>query len=121
MSRNQEQKWQQLASVVAGRGPALPDGDPHRLLSTIGKHGVGPLIMERVREGTLTDLMPLVEDVLRRVMRESYRAEGDGGYRRTASEARPVVLVGGTGGSALPVSSAIARRPASRPIAALST
>jgi len=40
----------------------------------------------------------LLEDVLRRIMRDSYRAEGDHGYRRAAPEAWPVVLVGGAGG-----------------------
>ena len=39
----------------------------------------------------------LVEDLLRRIMRESYRAEGDRGFRRAAADPFPVVLVGGRG------------------------
>jgi len=40
----------------------------------------------------------LVEDMLRRIMRDSYRSEGEHGYRRAAPEPWPVVLVGGAGG-----------------------
>ncbi len=57
------------------------------------------LLRARRAEAEAQDVPPaLVEDVLRRVMRESYRAEGDRGYRRAAPEARPVTLVGGAGG-----------------------
>lgn len=57
------------------------------------------LLDARRREAEDKEVSPaLVEDVLRRVMRESYRAEGDTGYRRAAPAARPVVLVGGDGG-----------------------
>ncbi len=40
----------------------------------------------------------LVEDLLRRIMRESYSAEGEGGFRCVLDDPRPVVLVGGDGG-----------------------
>ncbi len=40
----------------------------------------------------------LVQDILRRIMRESYREEGQSGFRRAAPTSRPVVLIGGAGG-----------------------
>jgi chorismate mutase/prephenate dehydrogenase len=40
----------------------------------------------------------LVEDLLRRIMRESYGAEGEHGFRRVLSDPVPVVIVGGAGG-----------------------
>jgi len=39
----------------------------------------------------------LVEDLLRRIMRESYRAEGDHGFRCVLDDPVPVVIVGGDG------------------------
>ncbi len=39
----------------------------------------------------------LVEDLLRRIMRESYSAEGARGFRCAVDDPRPVVLVGGRG------------------------
>ncbi len=39
----------------------------------------------------------LVEDLLRRMMRESYVSEKDVGFKRIASELGPVVIVGGAG------------------------
>ena len=39
----------------------------------------------------------LIEDLLRRIMRESYSAEGARGYRCVLDAPRPVVLVGGRG------------------------
>ena len=39
----------------------------------------------------------LVEDVLRRVMRESYSAEGKTGFKPTNPELGPIVIVGGRG------------------------
>lgn len=57
------------------------------------------MLRERRREAEAHGVHPeLVEDVLRRIMRDSYLAEGDHGYRRAAPEAWPVVLVGGAGG-----------------------
>jgi len=39
----------------------------------------------------------LIEDVLRRVMRESYSSENDKGFKTLCPELRPVVIVGGKG------------------------
>ena len=39
----------------------------------------------------------LIEDLLRRIMRESYSAEGETGYRCALTDPRPVVIVGGGG------------------------
>lgn len=39
----------------------------------------------------------LIEDVLRRVMRESYTSENDKGFKTLCPELRPVVIVGGSG------------------------
>jgi chorismate mutase/prephenate dehydrogenase len=39
----------------------------------------------------------LIEDVLRRIIRESYQAEGDHGYQCAAPDLGPVVIVGGKG------------------------
>lgn len=40
----------------------------------------------------------MIEDVLRRVMRESYCAEGQQGFRPTAPELGPIVVIGGGNG-----------------------
>ena len=39
----------------------------------------------------------LIEDVLRRVMRESYTSENDKGFKKLNPELRPIVIVGGKG------------------------
>src|SRR5476649_2415066 len=39
----------------------------------------------------------LIEDVLRRVMRESYSSENDKGFKTLRPELRPIVIVGGGG------------------------
>lgn len=39
----------------------------------------------------------LIEDILRRVMRESYTSENDKGFKTLCPELRPVVIVGGKG------------------------
>lgn len=39
----------------------------------------------------------LIEDVLRRVMRESYSSENDKGFKTLCPSLRPVVIVGGAG------------------------
>ena len=39
----------------------------------------------------------LIEDVLRRVMRESYSSENDKGFKTLCPALRPVVIVGGVG------------------------
>lgn len=39
----------------------------------------------------------LIEDVLRRVMRESYSSENDKGFKTLCPSLRPVVIVGGGG------------------------
>ena len=56
------------------------------------------LLEARRREAAARGVSPdLVEDLLRRIMRESYRAEGDHGYRCVLDDPRPVVVVGGHG------------------------
>jgi chorismate mutase/prephenate dehydrogenase len=49
---------------------------------------------EAARRGLSPDL---VEDLLRRIMRESYRAEGEAGFRCVLAAPPPVVVVGGGG------------------------
>ncbi|WP_127958827.1 bifunctional chorismate mutase/prephenate dehydrogenase [Serratia microhaemolytica] len=39
----------------------------------------------------------LIEDVLRRIMRESYTSENDKGFKTLCPELRPVVIIGGNG------------------------
>ena len=39
----------------------------------------------------------LIEDVLRRIMRESYSRENDKGFKKLNEQARPIVIVGGDG------------------------
>jgi chorismate mutase/prephenate dehydrogenase len=57
------------------------------------------LLAGRRLEAQEAGLSPdLVEDLLRRIMRESYRAEGRGGFRSARSGAGKVVIVGGAGG-----------------------
>ncbi|MCB1049870.1 MAG: bifunctional chorismate mutase/prephenate dehydrogenase [Acidobacteria bacterium] len=55
------------------------------------------LIQARREEAQNAGISPdLIEDLLRRIMRESYRAEGK--FRTTKPEAGPIVIVGGAGG-----------------------
>jgi len=52
----------------------------------------------RRHEAELLGVPPdLIEDVLRRVMRESYTSENDKGFKTLCPELRPVVIVGGKG------------------------
>ncbi|MCC5854925.1 MAG: bifunctional chorismate mutase/prephenate dehydrogenase [Idiomarina sp.] len=39
----------------------------------------------------------VIEDVLRRIMRESYQAQRNEGFRKTATSDRPILIVGGEG------------------------
>ena len=39
----------------------------------------------------------LIEDVLRRVMRESYVSENDKGFKTLCPQLRPIVIIGGNG------------------------
>ena len=39
----------------------------------------------------------LIEDVLRRVMRESYSSENDSGFKCVNPQLRPIVMIGGAG------------------------
>ncbi len=56
------------------------------------------LITERRAEAEQRGLSPdLVEDLLRRIMRESYATEGRSGFSQTNPDAGPVVVVGGGG------------------------
>ncbi len=57
------------------------------------------LLAARRTEAQQAGVSPdLVEDILRRIMRESYRTEGDHGYRCVLPEhPQPVVIVGGKG------------------------
>jgi len=57
------------------------------------------MLRARAEEAESQGVSPgLVQDILRRIMRESYRAEGLSGFRCAVPEPRPVVLVGGAGG-----------------------
>lgn len=57
------------------------------------------LIAERRHEAARHGVSPeLIEDLLRRIMRESYMAEELSGFKRTLSKAAKVVIVGGGGG-----------------------
>lgn len=56
------------------------------------------LLEARRAEARAAGLSPdLIEDLLRRIMRESYQAEGDHGYRCVLDDPVPVVIVGGRG------------------------
>jgi len=56
------------------------------------------LLRSRRAEAAARGVSPeLVEDLLRRIMRESYRTEGGAGFRCVLAEPRPVVVVGGGG------------------------
>jgi len=57
------------------------------------------LISARRAEAQMAGISPdLIEDILRRIMRESYAAEGDTGFKATAPDLAPIVVVGGGGG-----------------------
>lgn len=56
------------------------------------------MLASRRDEAQLLGVPPdLIEDVLRRVMRESYTSENDKGFKTLCPELRPVVIVGGKG------------------------
>lgn len=56
------------------------------------------MLASRRREAENMGVPPdLIEDVLRRVMRESYSSENDKGFKTMNPELRPVVIVGGRG------------------------
>jgi len=56
------------------------------------------LLAARRTEAAQAGVSPdLIEDLLRRIMRESYSAEGETGYRCALTDPRPVVIVGGGG------------------------
>ncbi|MFK8257518.1 bifunctional chorismate mutase/prephenate dehydrogenase [Erwinia sp. AnSW2-5] len=56
------------------------------------------MLASRRHEAELLGVPPdLIEDVLRRVMRESYTSENDKGFKTLCPELRPVVIVGGKG------------------------
>ena len=56
------------------------------------------MLASRRNEAELLGVPPdLIEDVLRRVMRESYTSENDKGFKTLCPELRPVVIVGGKG------------------------
>jgi len=56
------------------------------------------LLASRRKEAELLGVPPeLIEDVLRRVMRESYSSENDKGFKTLCPALRPVVIVGGKG------------------------
>ncbi|HPF34460.1 MAG TPA: bifunctional chorismate mutase/prephenate dehydrogenase [Candidatus Krumholzibacteria bacterium] len=56
------------------------------------------MLRDRRAEAEQRGVAPdLIEDLLRRIMRESYRAEGARGFRCAVEDPRPVVLVGGRG------------------------
>lgn len=56
------------------------------------------MLASRRHEAELLGVPPdLIEDILRRVMRESYTSENDKGFKTLCPELRPVVIVGGKG------------------------
>ena len=56
------------------------------------------MLASRRHEAELLGVPPdLIEDVLRRVMRESYTSENDKGFKTLCPELRPIVIVGGKG------------------------
>ena len=56
------------------------------------------MLASRRKEAEALGVPPdLIEDVLRRVMRESYSSENDKGFKTLRPELRPVVIVGGAG------------------------
>jgi chorismate mutase/prephenate dehydrogenase len=56
------------------------------------------MLASRRKEAELLGVPPdLIEDVLRRVMRESYSSENDKGFKTLCPSLRPVVIVGGNG------------------------
>ncbi|WP_338557655.1 bifunctional chorismate mutase/prephenate dehydrogenase [Erwinia sp. E_sp_B01_3] len=56
------------------------------------------MLASRRKEAELLGVPPdLIEDVLRRVMRESYSSENDKGFKTLNPDLRPVVIVGGKG------------------------
>ncbi|WNN43463.1 MULTISPECIES: bifunctional chorismate mutase/prephenate dehydrogenase [Winslowiella] len=56
------------------------------------------MLASRRKEAETLGVPPdLIEDVLRRVMRESYSSENDKGFKTLCPELRPVVIVGGRG------------------------
>lgn len=55
------------------------------------------LASRRQEAGALGVPPDLIEDVLRRVMRESYTSENDKGFKTLCPELRPVVIIGGQG------------------------
>lgn len=56
------------------------------------------MLASRRKEAQALGVSPdLIEDVLRRVMRESYSSENDKGFKTLCPTLRPVVIVGGAG------------------------
>ena len=56
------------------------------------------MLASRRKEAAALGVPPdLIEDVLRRVMRESYSSENDKGFKTLCPSLRPVVIVGGGG------------------------
>ncbi|SDI99247.1 chorismate mutase [Ferrimonas sediminum] len=56
------------------------------------------MLMKRREEATLMGVPPqLIEDLLRRIMRESYASENDVGFKCINPDVGPIVIVGGAG------------------------
>src|SRR5476649_122584 len=56
------------------------------------------MLASRRKEAEQLDVPPdLIEDVLRRVMRESYTSENDKGFKTLRPQLRPIVIIGGGG------------------------
>ena len=56
------------------------------------------MLASRRKEAEALGVPPdLIEDVLRRVMRESYSSENDKGFKTLCPDLRPIVIVGGKG------------------------
>ena len=56
--------WRLLAQAIGGRPTSLQDFDDVTLLRSIYRHGVGPLLQVRLREGTVEGLSGAVHEQL---------------------------------------------------------
>lgn len=78
---------EQVGEVKSAHG--LPIYDPSREAA---------MLASRRSEAEKKGVPPsLIEDILRRTMRESYSSENDSGFKCLKPELRPIVVVGGNG------------------------
>ncbi|PHM33375.1 bifunctional chorismate mutase/prephenate dehydrogenase [Xenorhabdus innexi] len=56
------------------------------------------MLASRRKEAEILGISPdLIEDILRRIMRESYTSENDKGFKKLNADIGPIVIVGGSG------------------------